>query len=106
MLSPCPSFYKVHILYNWRPPYFVCLLPRVIIRMSSISESRYHGWRHSTIENLRRTPRVYINPLSSDEVRNGDKKGNGRTKKGARLGSDVGENSEDELALVHFQNRK
>ena len=25
-----------------------------------------------------------------NEVRNGDKKGNGRTKKGTRLGSDVG----------------
>ena len=33
------------------------------------------------------------------EVRNGDKKGNRRTKKEARLGSDVGENSEDELLL-------
>lgn len=26
-----------------------------------------------------------------NEVRNGDKKGNGRTKNGTRLGSDVGE---------------
>ena len=36
-----------------------------------------------------------------NEVRNGDKKGNGRTKKGTRtcMGSDVGENSEDELVL-------
>ena len=37
-----------------------------------------------------------------NEVRNGDKKGNGRTKKGTRIiryGADVGENSEDELVL-------
>ena len=60
-----PSFYKVHSLYNWMPPYVVYLLPPLIIRMSRISDSRYHGLGHSTNENHRRAPRGYINPRSS-----------------------------------------
>jgi hypothetical protein len=59
------KLYKVHSLYNWRPPYFVYLLLPVILRISRISESRYHGWGHSTNEKHRRTARGYINPLSS-----------------------------------------